>query len=300
MKICSVVVTYNRIELLKLTIKKLLEQTIKIDSIIVVDNASTDDTKQYLKSMEDKIVPIYLEKNIGGAGGFNKGIRYAYEQGYDYIWVMDDDTITNETSLVNLVNKLTFLNEKSIGFICSNVLYKDNKPCIMNIPKVSKHWNEMASYGLIEIDSTSFVSVLVSREAIESVGLPIKEFFIWGDDIEFTRRISRKFKGFMAVDSVVNHYMKENKGTDLASEDEERINRYVYDIRNKFYIFKKQGLLSFLDYLKYILITITKIIIKKNKGKIKKINIVLKGFLKGIFFNPTIEYLNEDYKKVIR
>jgi GT2 family glycosyltransferase len=250
--------------------------------------------------MEDKIVPIYLEKNIGGAGGFNKGIRYAYEQGYDYIWVMDDDTITNETSLVNLVNKLTFLNEKNIGFICSNVLYKDNKPCIMNVPKVSKHWNEMASYGLIELESASFVSVLVSRVAVESVGLPIKEFFIWGDDIEFTRRISRKFKGFMAVDSVVHHYMKENKGTDLAREDKERINRYIYDIRNKFYISKKEGLLSFLDYLKFVLITITKIITRTNRCKIKKINIVIKGFFKGTFFNPKIEYLNEDYKKVIR
>ena len=88
MKICAVVVTYNRLELLKLTIEKLLGQNRKLDEVIIINNASTDGTKEFLESLGDKITYVSLEKNLGGAGGFSEGIRKAYENGHDYFWIM--------------------------------------------------------------------------------------------------------------------------------------------------------------------------------------------------------------------
>ena len=89
MKICAVVVTYNRLELLKGTIEKLLTQSRKLDEIIIIDNKCTDGTSEYLKTIEDKVTPVFLDENLGGAGGFNKGIKIAYEKGHDYIWIID-------------------------------------------------------------------------------------------------------------------------------------------------------------------------------------------------------------------
>ena len=88
-KITAVVVTYCRLELVKKTISALRNQLYKLDSIIVVDNNSTDGTSEWLDSQNDLVV-IHQE-NIGGSGGFYRGIKEAYDRGADWIWCMDDD-----------------------------------------------------------------------------------------------------------------------------------------------------------------------------------------------------------------
>ncbi len=291
-KICAIVVTYNRVELLKLTIEKLLKQTRKIDEVIIINNASTDNTGEFLESVKENITVINLEKNLGGAGGFSEGIKIAYERGYDYFWIMDDDTIAKEDSLEKLEDGLARFKNKKIGFLASNVLFKDKKPCIMNVPHLyNDDWNEYASEGYLRLKAASFVSILVNREAVKEIGLPVKEFFIWGDDIEFTERISEKYECYFAPGSVVYHYMNENKGVDLISEGPARVDRHFYDIRNKFYVAKSRGSKAVLRYLKYIIKLNIDILFKSKECKFKKLKVVAKGFCKGLFFNPSIEYI---------
>ncbi|WP_252902688.1 glycosyltransferase [Paucilactobacillus hokkaidonensis] len=77
-KVCAVVVTYNKIDLLKECISRLEKQTFLLNHLIVVDNASTDGTGDYLDQISksnSSVIPIYLLNNIGGAGGFNAGIK---------------------------------------------------------------------------------------------------------------------------------------------------------------------------------------------------------------------------------
>ncbi|MDM0818957.1 glycosyltransferase family 2 protein [Clostridium perfringens] len=292
MKVCAVVVTFNRLELLKLCIEKLLNQSKKLDEIMIINNASTDGTKNYLESLNiQNLTVINLEKNVGGAGGFNEGIKLAYKKEYDYIWIMDDDTIATKCALNNLINKINELKSESIGFVCSNVLYKDETACVMNVPKVKNIWNTYASDGAIEVESASFVSILVDIKAIKAIGLPIKEFFIWGDDIEFTKRVTSKFKGYMVTNSIVYHYMNSNKGVDIVEENGERINRYFYQFRNRLYTHKKRGIKFIIKYLIFVIKTIIKILFRSKGYKLKKISIVLKGALSGIFFNPKIEFV---------
>lgn len=294
MKICAVVVTYNRCELLKMCLEALERQTQKITEIIVINNCSNDNTEEYLNSVKDKdyISIINLEKNIGGAGGFNYGIKLAYEKDYDYIWVMDDDTIASPNALEKLINKLSVLEEKRVGFICSNVLYKDGKVCLMNVPGIDGIWNEKLTENLVRVESASFVSLLISNESIRKVGLPIKEFFIWGDDVEFTKRITKELDGYLSIDSQVYHYMKENKGVDIVNEDGDRLERYFYQFRNKFYISKKNGYKYIIKYIYFILKTSLNILLK-SKNKFGKFKILVKGFANGIFFNPPIEYIEK-------
>ncbi|MFL0163633.1 glycosyltransferase family 2 protein [Candidatus Clostridium helianthi] len=292
MKICAVVVTYNRLDLLKLTIEKLLNQTVNLDSIIIINNASNDGTEEYLKKLSKLIICVNLKENIGGAGGFNKGLRYAYDNRYDYIWIMDDDTIATENALEMMLKGLKLLKNENIGFVCSNVLYKDNNPCLMNIPKADYIWNKFSEFSLVKVRNASFVSLLINRQVIEKVGLPITEFFIWGDDLEYTSRINEQFNGYMIGNSIVHHYMKENLGVSIV-ETENRIDRYFYEFRNKLYIAKNSGFGGIINYIFYVVKILIKIFIKSNNFKWRKIRIVIKGVFSGLFFNPKVEYIKK-------
>ena len=93
--------------------------------------------------------------------------------------------------------------------------------------------------SVLIVESCSFVSVLISREAIEDVGYPIKEFFIWYDDIEYTSRITRKYQGLYTKDSIVLHKTKSNQG--WLPVDMGRIKHYFYAFKNQTYVHRKRG-----------------------------------------------------------
>jgi len=107
-KIAAVVVTYNRKDLLKECLDALLNQTRPLDSIILIDNASTDGTPEFLKEKgyldNPKIDYVRLPENTGGAGGFHEGVKRGYEKGYDWLWLMDDDALPEKSSLNNLLD----------------------------------------------------------------------------------------------------------------------------------------------------------------------------------------------------
>lgn len=291
--ICAIVVTYNRKNLLEETIRALLQQSVKLNEIIVVNNCSTDGTEDILENFKDYISVINLEKNIGGAGGYNKGLKYAYEKGHSLFWVMDDDTIVKHDTLERLMCAYDKLRGEDIGFLCSNVLWTDGTPCLMNIPVVDIPYNQRLSDGLIKVKSATFVSMLFTKEAIKKCGYPIKDFFIWGDDVEFTQRISKKFNNYMVIDSTVIHKMKVNLSADIIL-DENRLERYFYAFRNRFYIGRRNGIRSLLKYLINGLITIFQVIVKSPRFKFKKIIIILKGIFAGLFFYPKIEYPDDN------
>ena len=69
-------------------------QTHEPDAVIVVDNASEDHTREVLEAHRGcRLQRIHLDTNTGGAGGFRAGCEAAYEQGFDRIWLMDDDVV---------------------------------------------------------------------------------------------------------------------------------------------------------------------------------------------------------------
>ena len=93
MKICAIVVTYNRKELLeKQIIEVLRNQKLKIDAYYVIDNCSTDNTDKLIEKYEETVVKYRRTKsNCGGAGGFSYGLQCAFEDKYDWYILMDDD-----------------------------------------------------------------------------------------------------------------------------------------------------------------------------------------------------------------
>lgn len=294
--IIAVVVTYNRKSLLKECISALLAQTIDDVDVLIVDNHSTDGTFDYLSDIIDNYQVRYFDtgKNLGGAGGFNIGIRKAYELGYEYIWVMDDDTIPYPDCAEKLIKTAKGI-DNQFGFLSSYAEWTDGTPCIMNIQTVSPEWITCTDYleeGILRVDYASFVSMLIRREAVRKCGLPIKEFFIWGDDAEYSWRLSQNYKNYFVYQSKVIHKMGSNKWVDIKTEKDERIGRFFYLYRNRMYLSRKEGKTRGIKNFVHNLMDAMKVINTKQSGKLKKAGIILKGTFMGLSFNPKIEFVD--------
>lgn len=300
-KVSAVVVTYNRVELLKRAIDALLGQSAELAYLVVVNNNSSDATKDYLDSIQNEIIkPIHLSTNTGGAGGFSAGINFAHGLDTDYIWIMDDDAIPDENALMELLLADEHLTKNKIesGFLCSHVISDDN--LCMNVPGISKKTNEtgylewptFASLGIVGVDKATFVSVLFRHKVISEVGLPVKEMFIWGDDTEYTWRISKKYKCYYVANSIVNHKRVLAKSLSLAVEDNvTRIPWYGFLYRNSFYNIRKHGnVKEFLSYLSHICKDFINILVHSKKYKMKKLYTLFQGAFRGMLFNPKIDY----------
>jgi GT2 family glycosyltransferase len=262
MKISCVVVSYNRVDLLKKVIGSLLNQTYPVDEIIVIDNNSGKDTRVYLDRISSSIDIVkyaQLYKNTGGAGGFYHGIKEAYNSGADWIWVFDDDAVPKKTALDKLVNSdvFNFFMHGDpgcpLGFLASRVEWIDGSICHMNTPRVHQNWSEMQDLlpENIKLFSSSFVSTLINREAVKKVGYPVKEFFIWYDDTEYTSRITNHMPGFFVPQSRVIHHTSLNmRPLDSAYLNSKSIWKYQYGIRNETSVlFCQHGFLRALSFV---------------------------------------------------
>jgi GT2 family glycosyltransferase len=235
--VCAVVVTRDRRALLRECLSALQGQTRPPDDILVVDNASSDGTSEMLAADFPEVRVRRLDTNEGGAGGFHEGMRDAYEGEFEWLWVMDDDTIPTPTALEQLLDARD--TAAALGqppsVLASRVVWDDGRLHRMN--KTALATNRMdnlvdaASHGLLMIRSASFVSLLVKRTAIERYGLPIKRYFIWTDDIEFTARILRWESGYLVPESVVHH---KTAGPGATAEGPRE--RFFYYVRNTLYM----------------------------------------------------------------
>ncbi len=302
MKKCAeIVVTYNRKKLLEENINALLEQSYKNHDIFIIDNASTDGTKEMINKYKDKRIKYFnTGKNIGGAGGFSFGIREALLKEYDYIWLMDDDSIPNEKALESLINKAALLND-DFSYLASLVYWTDGNLLQMNVPeiniknKMDLQLDSISKNKIIPIGTSSFVGCFVNAKYSRVIGLPIREFFIYGDDVEYTGRLLKENKAFLDLDSIIIHKAPTNKGADISTDTEDRLQRYYYQSRNGMYIARKTN--TRLKRLLVILKRTGKIILKSKNKKIRRIWLLYKGSIAGVFFNPKIEFVKK--KKLI-
>ncbi|CAK1234624.1 glycosyltransferase family 2 protein [Fructobacillus cardui] len=296
-KVSAVIVTYNRLDLLKESVDALLNQDYKLSHIIVVDNNSKSDTKEYLESLGDKIDYLRLPENIGGAGGFNKGIRYFVENTEDdYLWLMDDDTIAHPDSLSAFMDYTQ--QNSNFSFLASKVLWKDGNIAKMNLMGyMSGRRIPDSETRVVETRNATFVSLLLDRDVVVKIGLPIVDFFIWGDDIEYTERAARLRPGYYVPSSQVTHATKANFGSSLLNDSADRTPRYFYHYRNKMYYARQRKLYRKLraevrPWLDYV-----NILFSKTDNKKEKLAIIRKGVKAGLKFNPTVEFAKDKRAK---
>jgi len=246
-RICAVVVTFNRKALLEECLTALLNQTKPLDEIIVVDNASTDGTGELMETKFAHVTYVKLSENIGGGGGFHEGMKLAYEKGYDWIWVMDDDGIPKADALQRLFH-CPMRAEETVYALASAVLNWDEtislahrrlfhaKTMTETIIGADKYTQDY-----FQMDTASFVGFLLSRKTIDEVGLPLKEMFIYFDDTEYSLRIRKKGIMFTVPASKIVHG---ERGRALGSSPWGQSPsgwRKYYAIRNQIYTYRRHG-----------------------------------------------------------
>lgn len=293
LKIQAVVVTYNRKELLRECIDALFRQTASLEKIIVVDNASIDGTESYLKENgylnSLQIQYVKLPENIGGAGGFYEGMKLAAKSRPDWIWIMDDDVVPAETALEELIKAIDIIHGK-VSFLASAVRGINGEA--MNVPKIAREqfnkyldWYQYLDKGIVKIVKATFVSLLINMKAVEVCGYPWKEFFIWGDDSEYTQRIIRDYgPAYMVGSSRVLHKRVSAEELSIVKEqNKKRIPMYFYYYRN--------NLIGFWEYenVLYRFLCLGKLgydllgVLIKGKYKLKKMGVILKAFIAFVF-----------------
>lgn len=302
-RVAAVVVTYNRLPLLQKCIEHLRGQTIPCD-ILVVNNASTDGTTSWLAAEQaaDHLLTYDTGKNLGGAAGFNYGMRWAVEAGYTYLWVMDDDCLPEPHALEKLMEADKMLGG-DYGWLSSRCFWKDGSECRMNLQKLKKSfiaYDPLVKHGLAQAKQATFVSLFLRTETVKQFGLPISEFFIWGDDIEYTRRIAVRGKrpSFVVGQSRVIHAMRDNNGSSIALDTAERIDRYRYAFRNEAYTYRQEGVGGILYYFAKCGLNFCRIMVLAPDHKGKRLQVLFTSMVKGIQFKPKTEPLSVDCIRV--
>ncbi|QIL50424.1 glycosyltransferase [Weissella coleopterorum] len=288
----AVVVTFNRLPMLKEVITALQNSTTKVDHIIVVDNNSKADTVAYLTNLGSQIEYVRLGENLGGAGGFNRGVRYFMEKtNDDFVWLMDDDTVPLPDTLTNL---LTFAQKQGqFGFLASDVRWTDGHRAKMNNPAPVNRLHKIPEGSTTPepLMNATFVSLLMQREIIAQIGLPITEFFIWGDDIEYTERAGRLAEGYFVPQAKVIHKMKNNVGSDVLTDSSDRLPRYFYSYRNKMYYGAKRPFIGHFKSNIRIIIDLLKALFKPGVNHRKeRLQVIWSGVRAGHKFHPKIEF----------
>jgi GT2 family glycosyltransferase len=210
-RLVAVVVTHNRLDKLKATLARLLDSPgAELQAVVVVDNASTDDTADWLAAQDDpRLVVQRNAENLGGAGGFETGMRLASDR-FDPDWmvVMDDDAHPAPGALA----AFHAAPRPDDTARAAAVYFPDGRICEMNRPSVNPFWNPgiflrtllrgrdgyHVPYSVYDadhptpIDLTSFVGLFLSRRIIRETGFPEGKLFLYGDDVIYTLRLRRK------------------------------------------------------------------------------------------------------------
>src|SRR5205807_179119 len=162
--------------------------------VLVVNNASTDGTAELVTERFPDVELFNMAENEGGAGGFHEGMKRATEQGWDWLWLMDDDTIPKPDALERLLEPLANLNGLAEPIMLgSKAVWNDGSWHPMNFvgPRLSdmQQFLDASTSGLVAFRMATFVSLLVRSDAVRRYGLPHKHYFVWSDDVEWTARV---------------------------------------------------------------------------------------------------------------
>jgi rhamnopyranosyl-N-acetylglucosaminyl-diphospho-decaprenol beta-1,3/1,4-galactofuranosyltransferase len=234
-RVAAVVVTYNRRDLLLEALAAVQAQSRAPDTVIVVDNASTDGTAAAVRAKFPAVHLAELSRNTGGAGGFAYGMSLALAGAADLIWLMDDDTVPEPGALRAL------LAARGTDGLAHPMNTPRSKPFASKAERLAA-----AAVGCTPIRSASFVSILVDAETSRLRGLPQADYFLWNDDFEFTTRLLRGNSGLLCPESVAVH-----KTATFGATDTDPGQRFFYEVRNKIWMLKTRAPLAPVERLVY-------------------------------------------------
>ncbi|MDB5410620.1 MAG: glycosyl transferase [Rhodospirillales bacterium] len=301
----AVIYTYNRKELLTQCLASVQAQMVSPERIILIDNGCSDGTQEYLAArgmLDDaRIEYVRLEKNTGAAGGVRAGISHAFRLGCAWAWVMDDDVVCEPGTLQGLKDafEANFRDMSEVGFLVSRLIGGDGRA--NNVPTVDDRrdehdvcndWTEFLARGLVKVRIATLTSVLLPRTTLVECGTPRGDFFIWGEDSDYTLRITNWRPGYLVGGSRALHLRGVAGELDIFNEsDPRRLDYFYYLYRNTTYLRRTywplRGLCLFLGKAALQLCRS----LGQKQHRWKRAHAIAAGVAAGLFFRPRPEPL---------
>jgi GT2 family glycosyltransferase len=188
--VIAVVVTHNRYSDLTRLLAAVQQQTRTPDAVVIVDNASSDDTSTLAATLNGAIC-IRLPFNAGGAGGFEVGRRIALQCGASWLWLLDDDCVPDRDCLDRLMSETTRCSGR-VAALCPGIGENPRQVTfgyLRNPSTTLTGGRGVSACELRGIDWSSFVGLLLRAEASTQVGSIRDDFFLWNDDTEYCLRL---------------------------------------------------------------------------------------------------------------
>jgi rhamnopyranosyl-N-acetylglucosaminyl-diphospho-decaprenol beta-1,3/1,4-galactofuranosyltransferase len=246
--VAVVVVTFNRADLLAGMLDGLAAQTRRPDAVYVVDNASSDHTREVLERHHggDLLLRVtHSPDNLGGAGGFHLGLRQAYLDGHDRIWLMDDDVVPAPDCLAVLLAReedcLMAVREDTAGRLVEKAALRFDLTNPLAIkPKTAMvettYGSRAAMPEQVELENVAFEGFMVHRRVVDEIGFPDPSYFIFYDDVDFAVRARRAGFHIWAIrDAVLVRQLDFDQQHDLGSW------KGLYMYRNLFVVHFRYG-----------------------------------------------------------
>lgn len=287
-KVIAIVVTYNRLSLLTECIAALKNQTQKLHSILVINNGSTDETEQWLQLQEG--IEFITQKNTGSGGGFETGIRWAFNKGYSWMWCMDDDGYPKENALEKILEpELDRLYLRN----CAVINKEDKKTFVWKTKNYTTI--DAVDTNIIEGIGHPFNGTMIHRNIVERVGVPNRNFFLWGDESEYYFRITRKNKIPVCTIADSIHYHPASAYSYKNDWDYSNTWKMYFYVRNRFHIHKAKcgnQVTAFLRYCCFLLAMMGVILLYQKTDKAKKLSFIfwpaIDAFRNNFSANPQL------------
>ena len=287
-KVIAVVVTFNRQPLLQRCIDALRNQTQNLDKILVINNGSTDHTEAWLHKQTD--IDFITQSNVGSAGGFATGIKSAYDSGYSWIWLMDDDGYPKEDALEKIL-------EGDNEYLCRNcaVINIDDKKSFVWKTKKFNTIDEV-KHKVMKNVAHPFNGTLIHRKVVEKAGLPMMPLFIFGDETEYYFRIIKKNKIQFCTITDSIHYHPATSLTYKHDWNYHTTWKIYYYVRNRLYILQSQlnrtDAIALLSYAGFLIAFAASILVFQKTNRLRKIRFIIwpatDALLKNFSVTPSL------------
>ncbi len=215
----GVTVNWNRADDTIECVRSLVAQRDANIRVLVVDNGSTDDSVATIRAAFPDLELLRLENNLGFAGGYNTGIRYALAHDADYVFIINNDACADACA----VRELLHYTSDDAPIVAPAIFYADASECIWSVgghvsplllEMTDDHGrNHLLPSAPVARDFVSGCALLIRRDVFERVGLFDEHFFFYYEDLDFCLRARRQgYQLLLVPQARVMHKVSQSTG----------------------------------------------------------------------------------------